>query len=96
MTNMVEVLAWKFSNQAGMEVRGGVITEFPGGIPSQQVQDTWTAEYDARDQQAEQYDREIGSNKLIKAVVLALNDGSFIPGANASPSQIKAAIKAKL
>ena len=23
------------------------ITEFPGGIPSQALQDTWTAEYDA-------------------------------------------------
>jgi len=30
-----------------MATKGGVITAFPGGIPSQADQDTWTAEYDA-------------------------------------------------
>ena len=28
-----------------MSTRDGVITEFPGGIPSQADQDKWTAEY---------------------------------------------------
>jgi hypothetical protein len=43
--NISQVIAWKFSNQEGMCTRGGVITAFPGGIPSQADQDAWTAEY---------------------------------------------------
>jgi hypothetical protein len=39
------VIGWKFNNQEGMETFDGVITAFPGGIPSQADQDTWTAEY---------------------------------------------------
>ena len=39
------VIGWKFNNQEGMETFDGVITKFPGGIPSQADQDTWTAEY---------------------------------------------------
>lgn len=51
MSTIVEVIAWKFNNQAGMrcapDVNGVMrIVEFPGGIPSQANQDTWTAEYD--------------------------------------------------
>jgi len=34
--------------------------------------------------------------KLIKAIILALNDGSFIPGSNYTNAQLKAIIKAKL
>ena len=45
MTNIAEVIGWKFNHQEGMGTRNGVITEFPGGIPSQADQDTWTAEY---------------------------------------------------
>lgn len=41
------VIGWKFNNQQGMVTRDGVITEFPGGVPSQSDQDTWTAEYEA-------------------------------------------------
>ena len=41
------VIGWKFNHQPGMVTRDGVITEFPGGIPSQAEQDAWTAEYDA-------------------------------------------------
>ena len=40
-------IGWKFNHQAGMATKGGVITEFPNGIPSQEDQDTWVAEYDA-------------------------------------------------
>lgn len=47
MTNIGEVIGWKFNHQAGMETRDGVITAFPGGIPSQADQDTWRAEYEA-------------------------------------------------
>ncbi len=41
------VIGWKFNNQAGMSTDGGIITEFPGGVPSQADQDLWTAEYEA-------------------------------------------------
>ena len=47
MTDIAEVIGWKFNHQPGMSTRDGVITEFPGGIPSAQDQATWTAEYDA-------------------------------------------------
>ena len=47
MKNIGEVIGWKFNHQPGMVTRDGVITEFPGGIPTQADQDLWTAEYDA-------------------------------------------------
>ena len=52
MSSIAEVIGWKHNHQAGMSCKensDGVmeITEFPGGIPSQALQDTWTAEYDA-------------------------------------------------
>ena len=40
-----QVISWKFNDQEGMSTKDGKITEFPGGIPSQSDQDTWTAEY---------------------------------------------------
>jgi hypothetical protein len=45
MTEIHQVIGWKFNNQQGMSTKDNVITEFPGGIPSQADQDTWTAEY---------------------------------------------------
>jgi len=45
MTNIGVVIGWKHNHQSGMSTRDGVITEFPGGIPSQVDQDKWTAEY---------------------------------------------------
>ena len=47
MTNIGEVIGWKFSHQPGMTTKDGVIVEFPDGIPSQADQDKWTAEYEA-------------------------------------------------
>ncbi len=47
MKNIGEVIGWKFNHQPGMVTREGVITEFPGGIPTQAEQDLWTAEYEA-------------------------------------------------
>ena len=52
MTDIASVIGWKHNHQSGMTCRensDGVmeITEFPNGIPSQALQDTWTAEYDA-------------------------------------------------
>lgn len=68
MTHISEVLGWKFPTQAGITTRDGVITGFPGDIPSQANQDTWTSEYQAykaiQDTKAEAYTRII---KLIPA-----------------------------
>ena len=47
MADIAEVIGWKFNHQPGMCTKDGVITEFPGGIPSQADQDIWTAEYEA-------------------------------------------------
>jgi len=44
----------------------------------------------------ELYDRGMRNNKIIKALVLCINDGSIVPGANATPAQLKAAIKGKM
>lgn len=48
MNNIGAVIGWKFNHQPGMVTYGGVITKFPGGIPSQADQDKWTAEYEAQ------------------------------------------------
>jgi len=45
MTDISIVIGWKFNHQPGMSTIDGVITEFPGGVPSQADQDEWTAEY---------------------------------------------------
>jgi len=46
-TDISEIIGWKFNHQQGMTTINGVITKFPGGIPSQADQDKWTAEYEA-------------------------------------------------
>ena len=46
MTNIGVVIGWKHNHQPGMFTKDNVITEFPGGIPSQADQDKWTAEYE--------------------------------------------------
>jgi len=57
MSHISEVIGWKFNHQQGMSTVNGIITEFPGGIPSQSDQDTWTAEYEAH-LAATQYQRD--------------------------------------
>ena len=47
MSSIGEAIGWKFNHQQGMSTREGVITAFPGGIPTQAEQDLWTAEYEA-------------------------------------------------
>jgi len=47
MTNIADVISWKFNDQPGMTTSGGEIVDFPGGTPSQAEQDAWTAEYEA-------------------------------------------------
>ena len=44
---IAEVLEWKHGNKPGMSTKDGVITAFPGGIPSQADQSAWTVEYEA-------------------------------------------------
>ena len=46
MRSISAVIGWKFDHQEGMCTRDGIITEFPGGIPSQEDQDKWTKEYE--------------------------------------------------
>jgi hypothetical protein len=36
------------------------------------------------------------NNQIIKAVVLSINDGTLVPGANASNAELKAIIRAKM
>ena len=57
MTDIGTVIGWKFNHQPGMSTRDGVITEFPGGIPTQADQDTWATEYEAH-VSATQYQRD--------------------------------------
>jgi hypothetical protein len=47
MSNIAEVIGWKHNNQAGMSTVDGVITAFPGGIPSAEDQKKWSEEYSA-------------------------------------------------
>jgi hypothetical protein len=42
-----QAIFWKHPGLEGIRTDDGIITEFPGGIPSQALQDTWTAEYEA-------------------------------------------------
>ena len=42
------------------------------------------------------YDRVIQNRKVFKGYVLAVNDGSIVPGSNMTGPQIKAAVKAKM
>ena len=51
MSNMAEVLTWKFPNVSWRcdddgTGQANVITRFDGGIPSQADQDKWTKEYE--------------------------------------------------
>ena len=47
MSGIADVIGWKHNHQEGMTTRDGVITEFPGGIPSDADIATWTTEYEA-------------------------------------------------
>ena len=63
--------------------------------------DDVTVEFTVRNKTAQELDDEKdeqASNQLesLKALVLALNDGSFVPGSNHTNAQLKAIIKAKL
>jgi hypothetical protein len=42
------------------------------------------------------YDQVLQNQKVFKAYVLAVNDGSIVPGSNMTNAQLKAAVKAKM
>lgn len=42
------------------------------------------------------YDQVIQNQKVFKGYVLAVNDGSIVPGSNMTGVQLKAAVKAKM
>ncbi len=44
----------------------------------------------------EVYDAVIQNQKVFKAYVLAINDGSIVPGSNMTGPQLKSAVKAKM
>lgn len=44
----------------------------------------------------EVYNQTLQNNKLLKALILCLNDGSIVPGANVSGASLRNAIKAKM
>lgn len=42
------------------------------------------------------YDQVLQNQRVFKAFVLAVNDGSIVPGANMTPAALKAAVKAHM
>lgn len=68
MTSIAEVIGWKFNHQDGMKTVDGVITEFPGGIPTQAEQDAWTAEYLARDTAEERIDESFPQTDVARVI----------------------------
>ena len=44
--SIAEVIGWKFNHQAGMATVNGVLTEFPGTMPTEAELATYTAEYE--------------------------------------------------
>jgi hypothetical protein len=42
------------------------------------------------------YDQVIQNQKVLKGYVLAVNDGSIVPGSNMTGAQLKTAVKAKM
>ena len=46
MSNIAEVIGWKFNHQQGMSTADGVITAFPGTMPTEAELATYTAEYE--------------------------------------------------
>jgi hypothetical protein len=79
MSSIAEVIGWKHNHQEGMccrENSDGVmeITEFPGGIPSQALQDTWTAEYDAYVLANSYKDKRLAEYPTIAELTIALYD----------------------
>jgi hypothetical protein len=78
------------------EVREGpVIT-----VNANDVTRVWTVRsktaQELDDEKEAEYSGGLNGNPVLRAVVLALNDGTLVPGANETNANIKAAIKAKM
>ena len=89
--HIAEVIGWKFNYQQGMHTKGGVITAFPGGIPSQADQDTWTAEYEAELAKTEYQRLRKPEYPSIEELVVALYDTDD----KAAVDEKRAAVKLK-
>ena len=79
MSNIGAVIGWKFDHQQGMSTRNNLITEFPGGIPSQADQDKWTAEYEAQIPTMEWKEKMVRSDGPLPRWAEDLVDGVISP-----------------
>lgn len=41
-------------------------------------------------------DSELSGGSILRALILAMNDGSFVPGSNRTPAQLRAILKSKM
>ena len=57
MSNIGTVLGWKFNHQSGMATTDGVITSFPGTMPTDAELATYTAEYEVYKAAQDEIDR---------------------------------------
>lgn len=104
MTTLADVL--EFKELEGWALDGDTITHWNAaeagrGRPTAAEIATWRAEYAAQDGDAVREDARKGRmaddlDPLLRAFILALNDGSFVPGSRYTGPQIKAIMKAKL
>ena len=83
MVNGIEV-------ECSADEEAGILAEW-----DQNSQPPTPAEIDAENDAV--FDNMINQNKsIIKAFILCINDGSIVPSGNATPAELKAAIKSKL
>lgn len=94
MNNLGAALGWKYNHVSGIRTKNGIIIGWPtsdlGPEPNQSQQIVIISEYEARDQQDEQYAR-INDNKILKALALVCADQFGM-----TPAQLKAAVKDKM
>ena len=95
MSNLSEVLGWKFNHEPGIRTRDGVLTAWPSSLgdePTQAQIDQWTAEYEAGKTDAD-VDAEMDSfmdTPEMKSIIEGIAD--FAPG---PPGGLRDAIKAR-
>ena len=98
--SIANVIGWKFAHQPGMVCKtiDGVmtITEFPGGIPSQADQDTWTAEYDAHVAAGGLEDDKAQVMLDDQVITSILEELELMPGGQGLKNKVQARLKGKL
>ena len=72
------------------------LSESDNNILQTVIDDHDPADLDPGPSVDEVYDQAMLNNKLLKAIVLSINDGSLVTGANVSGAELKTIIKAKL